>query len=89
MGIGAGVAVVGQVTVGNQLALVQIDAINRLKKCGMLNDLPSELREIAELRTENPDFSLKQIGDSMSVPMTRSGANHRLKKLCALAEKCK
>ena len=70
-------------------ALVQIDAINRLKKCGMLNDLPSELREIAELRTENPDFSLKQIGDSMSVPMTRSGVNHRLKKLCALAEKCK
>lgn len=55
----------------------------------MLNDLPSELREIAELRTENPDFSLKQIGDSMSVPMTRSGVNHRLKKLCALAEKCK
>ena len=55
----------------------------------MLNDLPSELREIAELRTENPDFSLKQIGDSMSVPMTRPELTIGLKKLCALAEKCK
>ena len=36
---------------------------------------------------EGEDFYY--LDDSMSVPMTRSGVNHRLKKLCALAEKCK
>lgn len=70
-------------------ALVQTEAIEILAKHGVLNELPEEIREIAALRLENPDFSLKQIGDNMKANMSRSGVNHRLKKLCTMAEKYK
>lgn len=70
-------------------ALMQSAAIEKLIRHNMLLELPSELQEIANLRLENPDFSLKQIGDLLSTPLSRSGVNHRLKKLCSLAEQIK
>lgn len=47
--------------------------------------LPDELRELAELRAENPEMSLRELGEALSSPLTRSGINHRLKRLTALA----
>lgn len=70
-------------------ALMQSEAIEKLIKHNVLTELSPELQEIANLRLENPDFSLKQIGDLLSVPLSRSGVNHRLKKLCSLAEELK
>lgn len=70
-------------------ALMQSEAIEKLIRHNMLQELSSELQEIAKLRLENPDFSLKQIGDLLSAPLSRSGVNHRLKKLCVLAESIK
>lgn len=43
--------------------------------------LPEELREIALLRMENPEFSLRELGEALPEKLSRSGVNHRLKKL--------
>ncbi|MEG0545710.1 MAG: DNA-binding protein WhiA [Oscillospiraceae bacterium] len=67
-------------------ALIQTEAIELLMKNGEFKNLPAELKEIAMLRIDNPDFSLKQIGDMLIPPLSRSGVNHRLKKLCNMAE---
>lgn len=68
-------------------AVRQIESIEKLQKHGLLSSLPDELREIAQLRLLNPDYSLRQIGDAMQPPMSRSGVHHRLGKLCDMADK--
>ena len=68
-------------------AVQQIERIEQLQNTAIFSDLPEEYRQIAELRIQNPDYSLQQIGEEMQPPMSRSGVNYRLNKLCALAEK--
>lgn len=67
-------------------ALIQTEAIEKLKKNGNFSKLSPELKELAILRLENPDLSLQQIGNMLNPPLSRSGVNHRLKKICNLAE---
>lgn len=50
------------------------------------DSLPEELREIAALRLENPDMSLRELGEELSSPLSRSGVNHRLKRLSEMAQ---
>lgn len=51
-----------------------------------LEVLPVELRQIAQLRIENPDYSIQQIADSLETPLTKSGVNHRLRKINKIAD---
>lgn len=51
---------------------------------GTLSDI---LQETAKLRMENPDASLKELGEMHETPIGRSGINHRLKKISEIAEK--
>lgn len=51
-----------------------------------LEKLPDELRELAALRLENPDMSLKELGTLLDPPISRSGINHRLERLRRYAE---
>jgi len=51
-----------------------------------LEKLPDELRELAALRLENPDMSLKELGALLDPPISRSGINHRLERLHRYAE---
>lgn len=67
-------------------AAVQTEAIRRLQKRGALDDLPQELRELAVLRLDNPELSLRELGELLDPPLTRSGVNHRLRRLMELAE---
>ncbi len=67
-------------------ALRQTEAIKKLKKSGKFKRLTPELQEIAQIRLENPDLSLQQIGEMLSPPLSRSGVNHRLQKIMSLAE---
>lgn len=67
----------------------QIDAILHIKNTVGLSYLSDDLKEIAEIRMQNPDMSLRELCESLSVPITRSGVNHRLKKICAIAEQIK
>ncbi len=48
--------------------------------------LSEELRETAELRIENPEMPLSELCQQFRKPISRSGLNHRLKKLSKLAE---
>ena len=64
----------------------QSEAIEKLIKSGKFEELPSELKELAKLRLENPEMTLSELGAALSEPISRSGVNHRLRKLMALAE---
>lgn len=48
--------------------------------------LDEDLRELALLRLENPDISLSGLGELLREPLSRSGVNHRLKRIAAIAE---
>ena len=70
-------------------AVRQIELLEKLQKNPAYAALPDQWREIAQLRLANPDFSLQQIGDTMQPPMSRSGVNHRLRRMCTMAEALK
>lgn len=63
----------------------QIKAINKLKKSGKFLTLSDELKEVARLRVEYPELSLRDMGEMLSPKISRSGVNHRLVKLMKLA----
>ncbi len=67
----------------------QIDAIGKIKKTIGISRLPDELKEIARLRYDNPDMSLRELSESLTEPLSRSGVNHRLKKICDIADSIK
>lgn len=66
-------------------AVKQINAINKLKQNGKFNDLPDNLKELANLRVENPEASLTELGKMLKEPIGKSGVNYRLKTLINLA----
>ncbi len=67
-------------------AAEQNEAIKIIQKHGALQNLPFELRECAELRLANPDMSLAQLRILMREPVSKSGLNHRFRKLIEIAE---
>jgi len=64
----------------------QIEDIKLIRDTIGFDELKDELKEMAELRLEYPESSLKELGTLLSVPIGRSGVNHRLAKLCEIAE---
>lgn len=64
----------------------QIEDIELIDSTIGLDSLPDNLRQIAVLRYENPDFNLGDLGAALIPPISRSGANHRLQKLAKIAE---
>ena len=67
-------------------AAEQLAAINKIKSKKGLGALPPVLEEMANLRLENPDANLKELGDMVNPPISKSGVNHRLKKIIQFAE---
>lgn len=67
-------------------ATEQILAIKKLKKTRKFENLPPELKELANLRLNNPQMSLKELGENLSIKISRSGVNHRFKKLIELSK---
>ncbi|MGT2784073.1 DNA-binding protein WhiA [Streptococcus merionis] len=51
-----------------------------------LDNLPADLQEVAVLRLAHPDYSIQQLADSLTTPITKSGVNHRLRKLNKMAD---
>ena len=70
-------------------AVKQTEDIQFIQDNMGLNKLPDNLREIAEVRLAYPNATLKELGDLLSVPLGKSGVNHRLRKLSEIAEKLK
>lgn len=63
-----------------------ITAIQKLEKTGKLSELPKGLQETAALRMDNPFANLEELAALHSDKISKSGVNHRLKKLIELAE---
>ena len=64
----------------------QISAINKLIEKGKLDGLSTELIQTALLRLENDDISLAELALMHEPPISKSGLNHRLEKICAAAD---
>ncbi len=64
----------------------QMEHIQLIRDHMGLNKLPQNLKEIAEIRMENPDASLKEIGEMLNPPIGKSGVNHRFRKIEEIAE---
>lgn len=63
----------------------QIAAIEKIRRTIGFDSLPPVLGEIAELRLENPEMSLKELGALLNPPIGKSGVNHRLERICEIA----
>ncbi len=70
-------------------ASAQVAAIGRLKASHAWDKLPEQLRVTAELRLEFEDATLAELASRHNPPITKSGLNHRLKKLTELAGEVK
>lgn len=64
----------------------QREAIRKIERAGLLDALPAELRSAAKLRLENPDCSLAELCGMIEPRVSKSGLNHRLAKLVAIAD---
>ena len=64
----------------------QIEAIKKIKRLGKFNYLDNDLRELANLRIKNPEMSLRELGENLSKPITRSSVNHKMQKLLNMSE---
>ncbi len=64
----------------------QVENIRYIKEHMGLESLPEGLYEIARLRLENPDVSLMELGKMLNPPLSKSGVNHRLRKIDRIAE---
>lgn len=67
-------------------SLRQTEDIKLIEQTIGLDRLPEELREIAELRLNAADMSLKEIGEALEPPISRSGVNHRFRRIEKIAE---
>lgn len=64
----------------------QIAAIMKIEREKGLGSLSEPLRQMAEIRMENPDSSLNELAEMFDPPISRSGVNHRLSRLVKIAE---
>lgn len=67
-------------------AVKQIDDITYIRDKKGFGGLAEGLEQIAQLRLENPEATLKELGDMADPPVGKSGVNHRLRKLSEIAE---
>lgn len=68
-------------------AIRQVENIRFIENAIGLDQLPEKLREIARLRVEYQDVTLKELGEMVSTgTVSKSGVNHRLRKIDEIAE---
>ncbi|MCY6483290.1 DNA-binding protein WhiA [Clostridium aestuarii] len=67
-------------------AVRQIESIKLIEKEIGFPRLPKNLREIAELRLNYPNESLKELGQMLNPQVGKSGVNHRLRRIEKIAE---
>ena len=64
----------------------QQEDILLIKELIGLDQIEPGLREIAEQRLRNPDASLEELSQGLITPISKSGVNHRLRKLAKIAK---
>lgn len=72
-----------------EASLKQIEAIEYISETVGLESLPPTLYELCLLRLANPEENYENLSKLMTTPLTKSGVNHRLRKILQIAEKLK
>lgn len=73
--------------IGATNSMLQFENIKLIEASVGLESLPDKLREIAETRLAHQEVSLKELGELVpGGPISKSGVNHRLRKLNAYAD---
>ena len=67
-------------------AVKQIEDIRFIQSVAGLSGLPESLQEMARIRLERPEATLKELGEALEPPVGKSGVNHRLRKFSLVAE---
>jgi len=67
-------------------AVKQTEDIRLIERVKGLECLDDSLRELAELRLLYPVASLNELGEKLRISISRSGINHRFKRLSKIAE---
>lgn len=65
----------------------QIEDIEYIRDHYGFQNLPENLRQIAEVRLDYPDAPLKELGSYLNPPVGKSGVNHRLRRISELADR--
>ena len=69
-------------------AFKQMEKISFIERTIGLDALPDKLREVAIARKQNEEASLKELGELIpSGKISKSGVNHRMKKITEIANK--
>lgn len=69
-------------------SMKQLENIKLIEEKLGLDQLPEKLREIALVRRQHPDVNLKELGELVpSGVVSKSGINHRLRKISEIANK--
>ena len=64
----------------------QLEDIRYIEQKRGFQSLSKGLRQVAELRLQEPEISLKELGEMLQPPVSKSGVNHRLRKLSEMAK---
>jgi len=67
-------------------ATKQIEDIIFIRDYIGFSKLPENLRQMAQVRLDYPEATLKELGQYLEPPVGKSGVNHRLRKLCEIAD---
>lgn len=59
----------------------QLEIISALRTSGILETLPPQIAELAALRADNPEASLRELGQMLSRPISKSAVEYRWKKM--------
>ena len=68
-----------------EASLKQINAINYINQKIGLDSLPEDLQEVAVLRLANPQESMEELLKLSTIKLTKSGLNHRFRRILKIA----
>lgn len=69
-------------------ACKRIDNIEKLKENGWFELMDGDLQNFANLQIDNPEASLRELGEMCDPPISRSAVNYKLKKISAFLNQC-
>lgn len=67
----------------------QVEDINIIEEKLGIENLDDKLRTAAELRLQNPELALKEIAEMIEGGISKSGLNHRFRKIAKIAQALK
>lgn len=69
-----------------EAAIDQIVSIRKLAESGKVSELSPGLQEFVRLRLQNPDASLKELGQKANPPLSKSAVYHRVRRIEEMAK---